>query len=150
MATDSPNHGRCVGRRHSAYADCGRFSTRALVTTIASVMIRNTLPDTAAPHASYKETMFLARAMTVSRNPNGRRISPEFRQRVFANWRAKARLGACLLSLRGTRGRSVMPTANKPCVLFEDAASVNRPLRAARHQQWQLALRYAVWRAIVT
>ncbi len=77
---------------------------------------RSTLPDTAAPNASYKDYVLGTGDDGIAKPRNGRRISPEFRQRVFANWRAKSPRRAP--AIFAGWGRSVMPTANKPCVLF--------------------------------
>lgn len=61
--------------------------------------------------------MFLARAMTVSRKPGMGGGYHRNSGNAYSPTGARNRLGARLLYLRAG-GRSVMPTANKPCVLF--------------------------------
>ncbi len=108
---------------------------------------RSTLPDTAAPNASYKDYVLGTGDDGIAKTPEwAADITgiPATRIRQLAREIASAR--ACYICGAGAAA-SCQRRTNRAC--YSDAASVNRPLRAARHQQWQLALRYAVWRAIV-
>ncbi len=58
---------------------------------------RSTLPDTAAPNASYKDYVLVARAMTVSQNGMGGGYHRYSRRPTYSPTGARNRLGARLL-----------------------------------------------------
>ncbi|SQI27740.1 anaerobic dimethyl sulfoxide reductase subunit A [Salmonella enterica subsp. arizonae] len=108
---------------------------------------RSTLPETAAPNASYKDYVLGTGDDGIAKTPEwAADITgiPATRIRQLAREIASAR--ACYICQAGAAA-SCQRRTNRAC--YSDAACLNRSLRTARHQQWQLALRYAVWRAIV-
>lgn len=117
MATDSPNHGRCVSRRIAHTLITEQLLDEALVNRYCVGYDRSTLPDTAAPNDSYKDYVLGTGDDGIAKTPEwAADITgiPATRIRQLAREIASAR--ACYIC-RGW-GRSVMPTANKPCVLF--------------------------------
>ncbi len=104
-------------RRHSAWPP-NSFPTRRAETAIASVMTGSTCRTRLRPHASCYKDYVLARAMTVSRKSrNGRRMYITGNSgNAYSPTGARNRPARACYICRGW-GRSVMPTANKTCVI---------------------------------
>ncbi len=148
MATDLLNHGRCVSRRHSAYADCRTASRRVrgkpLLRRMTVAPCRTRLRLTPAIR------LCSARATGMRKPEWAADITgiPATRIRQLAREIASAR--ACYIYPGRSWGRSVMPAKRTNVRACSDALpALTTATSGGPAPTMATGPRYAVWRAIV-